>query len=117
MLLINTCHDKLAATRADFSARGMLHRTCLGDAIQLWKEEASIEDVIDLDNNNELSGPNGNGESGIDLDLESDNNNNNSDGNSHDGSSDSDSSPGSVNDPPVFSEVVLAQKRGTWFNI
>ena len=103
----------------------MLHGTCLGDAIQLWKEEASIEDVSDLDDNDELSGPDGNGESGIDLDLESDDDNNNSDGDGHDSGSDnggdsngdSDGSPGPVDGPPVFSEVVLAQKRGTWFNI
>ena len=97
MLTINTRNDKLAAARADFSSRGMLRGTCLGEAIRLWKEEAGTEGVDDLD---DTGGPDGNGESGLDLDLDHDNN-------------EDDGSPGPIDGPPIFSEVVLAQKKGS----
>ena len=33
MLVVNTHNDKLATMRVDFASWGMLHRTCLGEAI------------------------------------------------------------------------------------
>ncbi|KAG2047655.1 hypothetical protein BDR06DRAFT_985095 [Suillus hirtellus] len=38
MLLTNQCLDKLAAARVDFEARGMLHGSCLSNALgELWR--------------------------------------------------------------------------------
>jgi hypothetical protein len=99
MLVVNTRNDKLAAARADFSSRGMLHGTCLGEAIRLWKKEAGIEDFSDPGDEDGFGGPDGNGESGRDLDLDY-------------GSDEDDGSPGPVDGPPIFSEVVLAHKKG-----
>ena len=96
MLTINTRNDKLAAARADFSSRGMLKGTCLGEALRLWHDEHGI-DVGD-DDSDEFGGPDGNGEDGCDLDLDGDN--------------EGDGPPGPVDDPLVFSEVVLASKKG-----
>ena len=65
-------------------------------------KEARTEDGSDLDNeddNNGLSGPDGNGESGHDLDL---NNNNKKD----------DGLPSPVDAPPIFSEVVVTHRKG-----
>jgi len=98
MLTINTRNDKLAAVRADFSSRGMLKGTCLGEALRLWHHEHGI-DV--RDDENEFGGPDGNGEDGCDLDLDGDN--------------EGDGPPGPVDGPPVFSEVVLVSKRGIGF--
>ena len=53
----------------------------------------------------------GNGEDDCDLDLDGDNNSNNNDNSGDDGS------PGPVDDPSVFSEVVLAHKRGICFSL
>jgi len=107
MLTINTRNDKLAAAQVDFASRGMLQGTCLGMAIQSWRRELEI-DTSDLDDNNdndhEFCGPDGNGEGGGDLDLNNDNNKD-------------DGAPGPVDGPPVFSEVVLAQKQGAKVSI
>ena len=114
MLKINTRNDKLAAARVDFSSRGMLQGSCLGEALQLWRQtlgtDASDSDYNDDDEddnneNDEFGGPDGNGEEGGDLDLD-DNDDNDNDNDEDDGS------PGPVDGPPVFSEVVLAQKKG-----
>lgn len=101
MLVVNTRIDKLAAARADFTSRGMLHGSCLGEALQALQRELSIESVSDSDDEDELGGPDGNGETGGDLDLNDNNNDDNDNG-----------SPGPVDGPPVLSEVALAQKRG-----
>ena len=104
MLVINTRNDKLAAARADFLSRGMLHDTCLGETIQLWGAEV---DVGDPDDEDELGGPDGNGESGRDLDLDPHDDDNHDNGNN--------SSPSPVDGPPIFSEVSLAQRKGIQF--
>lgn len=103
MLTINTRGDKLAAARADFSSRGMLQGTCLGEALQLLRSDldtGASED--DEDEPDEFSGPDGNGEHGADLDLDH-------------GGDDDNGSPGPVDGPSVFSEVTLAQKKGNKF--
>ena len=97
MLVINTRNNKLAAARADFTARGMLHGTCLGEALQAQGHDLS-SNAGNLDDEDEFSGPDGNGEGGSDLDMEGE---------------DDSGAPGPVDGPPVFSEAVLAQKRGT----
>lgn len=97
MLTVNMRNDKLAAARADFTSRGMLHGTCLGEALKALGHHPG-PDVHDSDEEDEFSGPDGNGESGDDLDLE------------HEEGED-DGSPGPVDGPPILSEVVLAQKR------
>lgn len=98
MLTINTRNDKLAAARIDFSSRGMLKGTCLGDALQSWHHNhgVDIEDGDEDGYEDELSGPDGNGQGGCDLDLDNEDN----------------GSPGPVDGPPTLSEVVLALKRG-----
>ena len=99
MLTINTRIDKLAAARADFSSRGMLHGTCLGEALSNSLGISLGINASDLDNPDEFSGPDGNGEGGQDLDLD-------------DSNEEDSGSPGPVDGPPVFSEVILAQKKG-----
>lgn len=94
MLTINTRNDKLAAARVDFSSRGMLQGTCLGEALRLRHLDSDISGVDD-----EHSGPDGNGEGGNDLDIDQ-------------GNTDDDGSPGPIDGPSVLCEVVLAQKRG-----
>jgi len=107
MLTINTRNDKLAAARVDFASRGMLQGTCLGTAIQLRCLELELGAsglCNDDEDDDEFGGPDGNGEGGEDLDLDNDNN-------------EDDGAPGPVDGPPVFSEVILAQKRGTILSI
>ena len=99
MLTINTRNNKLAAARVDFTSRGMLHGTCLGEAVEALRRELNA-DVSDSNDSDESSGPDGNDEHGSDLDLED----------NYDGD---DGSPGPVDGPPIFSEVVLANKKGT----
>lgn len=103
MLTINTRNDKLAAARVDFSSRGMLQGTCLGEALELWHRnlngDASGDDDDGDDVDDEHSGPDGNGEGGSDLDVDSNDNEDNG-------------APGPVDGPPILSEVVLALKRG-----
>jgi hypothetical protein len=104
MLVINTRNDQLAAARTDFSSRVMLHGTCLGEAILLWKgSEAGRGDAGGIDDEDSTSGPDGNGDNGRDLDLDFDN-------------EEDDGSPGPVDGPPIFSEVSLAQKKGMLFH-
>ena len=98
MLIINTRNDKLAAARADFTSRGMLHGTCLGEVIEALRHELNA-DVSSSDDEDESSGPDGNGERGSDLDFEDSNNRD-------------DAPPGPVDGPPIFSEVTLANKKG-----
>lgn len=100
MLLINTRNDKLAAARANFLSRGMLHGTCQGEA--LYNSLGINANASDSDSADNLGGPDGNGEGGNDLDLD-------------DVDSGDDGSPGPVDGPPIFSEVVLAQKKGMSF--
>ena len=100
MLVINMRNDKLAAACIDFASRGMLRRTCLGEALQLWCQDRGIEADDPLDDEDESSGPDGNGQGSCDLDLNNKDNNDNT-------------PPGPVDSPPVLSEVVLAPRRGT----
>ena len=102
MLTINTRNDKLAAARVDFSSRGMLQGTCLGEALQLLSR-ALDSNIMSNNNDNEQNGPDGNGEGGADLDIE------------HNGDEEN-GSPGPVDGPPILSEVILAQKRGIVFH-
>lgn len=104
MLTINTRNDKLAAARADFSSRGMLQGTCLGETLKLLCRDSEMNDNDDDndDCNDEFAGPDGNGESGDDLDIDREN--------------DDDGSPGPVDGPSVLSEVVLALKKGLLFS-
>jgi len=104
MLTINTRTDKLAAARVDFLSRGMLQGTCLGEALELWNRNLGSDGSDDDDNGNNdgdggYGGPDGNGEGGSDLDIDHDNN-------------EDDGSPGPVDGPPIFSEVVLARTKG-----
>ena len=103
MLKINTYNDKLAAARVDFSSRGMLRGTCLGNALQSLRDAASAEAINSSSDEDEPGGPDGNGEGGHDLDLDRDDNDDDNDN----------GSPGPVDGPTIFSEVVLALKRGT----
>lgn len=98
MLAINTRNDKLAAARADFASRGMLHGTCLGEAIQALCHELGADEFGDPDDEGESGGPDGNGEPGSDLDLEQ--------------NDEDDGAPGPADGPEVFSEVTLAYKKG-----
>ena len=99
MLTINTRNDKLAAAHVDFSTRGMLQGSCLGEALRLWRGDLGT-DVDDSDDEDEFtSGPDGNGEGGSDLDLDLDDD-------------EDDGSPGPVDGPSLFSEVTLAQRKG-----
>ena len=104
MLTINTRNDKLAAARVDFSSRGMLQGTCLGEVLQLWNLTHNTNN--NDDDTEEYDGPDGNGEGGSDPDMDDDNSNGNNRNDNGDGS------PGPVDGPPILSEVVLAQKRG-----
>jgi len=70
MLTINTRNNQLAAARADFTSRGMLHGTRLGEAIQELRRELSTDESSDLSDEDKTDGPDGNGEPGGDLDLE-----------------------------------------------
>ena len=96
MLTINTRNDKLATARVDFTSRGMLRGTCLGEALRHHNHNTAASDS--LNNEDETSGPDGNGQGGRDLDL--------------DNEDDEDGSPGSLDGPPVLSEVTLALKKG-----
>jgi hypothetical protein len=99
MLTINTRNDKLAAAQVNFSSRGMLHGSCLGEILHLWRN-IGADTSDDDNNNNNTSGPDGNGEDGNDLDIDTDNNDDNG-------------APGPVDGPSVLSDVALAQKKGT----
>lgn len=105
MLVINSRNDKLAAARTDFSSRGMLHGTCLAEALRQWHHDLNGT-AGENDNDNDIdehSGPDGNGEDGNDLDINQDDNEDNDDG-----------APGPVDGPSTLSEVFLAHKRGIY---
>jgi hypothetical protein len=97
MLVINSRNSKLATARADFLSRGMLHGTCLGEALH----NSLSTDASNPNDPDEFSSPDGNGEGGYDLDLDNDEGEDNG-------------SPGPVDGPPIFSEVILAQKKGSF---
>lgn len=90
MLTINTRNDKLAAARIDFSSRGMLDGTCLGEA---------LKELQDIDNDS--------GGTEDDSDYGSE------DGQDPDADEDDDGS-GPADGPPALSEVTLARKRGKY---
>ena len=77
----------------------MLEGTCLGEALR-HHNLAINGDNNGNDDVDEFGGPDGNGEVGDDLDLDHDDN-------------EDDGSPGPVDGPSGFSEVVLAQKKGS----
>ena len=98
MLTINTRTNKLAVARVDFSSRGMLQGTCLGEAIRL--QYPNLNNDANGNHGDEFGGPDGNGEDGSDLNINQDD-------------SEDDGSPGPVDGPSTLSEVVLAQKKGS----
>lgn len=115
MLIINSRNDKLAAARADFTSRGMLHGTCLAEALQLWRPDLDSDmGDNDADDVDEFSGPDGNGEDGNDLGIDLDGDNNDNNDNDIDNDNDNDGAPGPVDGPSILSEVVLARKRGNY---
>ncbi|KAF9787417.1 hypothetical protein BJ322DRAFT_1187539, partial [Thelephora terrestris] len=87
MLTINSRNDKLAAAHTDFSTRGMLNGTCLGEALKQLRssleDDTSVEDDDDLD-----------GDDGQDLDADED-----------------EEPTGPVDGPATSSDVSLAHKR------
>ncbi|KAF9780630.1 hypothetical protein BJ322DRAFT_1164944, partial [Thelephora terrestris] len=90
MLTTNSRNDKLAAARVDFSSRGMLNGTCLGEALEKLRdlsEDTSDDDTEDSDLHD-------NDKHGRDLDTDEDG-----------------EETGLVDGPSVFSEVTLAHKR------
>jgi len=95
MLTINTRNDKLTAARIDFSSRGMLDGTYLGEALKNLYN--TLEDIDD--NSSEGDGSSSGNKDGQDLDADADD---------EDGI-------GLVDGPPTFSEVILAQKRGGYY--
>ena len=141
MLVINTRNDKLAAARTNFSSRGMLKGTCLGETLQLWHsnlndmsdnnnmdnvdddtDDADNDTDNDADNNTDNADDNVDSDTG-DVDNNTDDVDDNADDNvddnmdddvDNDADDDEDNGfSGPVEGPPVLSEVVLAQKRGT----
>jgi len=146
MLVINTRNDKLAAARTNFSSRGMLKGTCLGETLQLWhsnlndNNNADNADDADNDTDNDVDNDTDNADDNADSDTgDVDNNTDDVDDNADDNADDNvdDNADDNVDDnvdddvdnnadddedngfsgpvegPPVLSEVVLAQKRGT----
>lgn len=69
MLTINTRVDKLTAAQADFTSRGMLQGTCLGEALRLRDLDLDDHDTSSDDDVDQFSGPDGNGERGVILTL------------------------------------------------
>ena len=88
MLTTNSRNDKLAAARVDFSTRGMLNGTCLGEALERFCDPP--EDTTDDDSDGD-----GDGDNGQDLDADED-----------------EEVTGPVDGPSALSEVTLALKRG-----
>ena len=102
MLTINVQNDKLATAQIDFTSRGMLQGTCLGEALKLWRDNDSTSDDDNNNNNNnnnQFNGPDGNGEDGSDLDIDYDD-------------EEDDGAPGPADGPLILSEVVLTQRKG-----
>jgi hypothetical protein len=100
MLTINTRNDKLTAARIDFSLRGMLDGTCLGEALENLRNTIDSNGDGD-DNENENNG-------GDDSDDGSE------DGRDLDADSEDEDPTGPADGPSALSEVVLAHKRGQY---
>ena len=92
VLTINTRNNKLAAAHVDFSTRGMLNGTCLGEAI---KKHFALEGTTGSDNVEDDQDEDG--DDGQDLDADEDN------------------ETGPVDGPTILSDVYLARKRGKAF--
>jgi hypothetical protein len=93
MLITNTRNDKLSAARIDFSSRGMLESTCLGEALErLWNTPENIDDSNE--NDDDIS--DSDSDEGQDLNVDED----------------EEEPAGLVDRAPISSEVALAQKRG-----
>lgn len=92
MLTINTRNDKLAAARTNFSSRGMLGNTCLGEALKKLRRSLDDED------SNTDEDPDSSSEDGQDPDADEE--------------EEEEDRTGPVDGPPALSKVVLAQKRG-----
>ena len=99
MLIINTRNDKLAAARANFTSQGMLHGTLLGEALRSRHHDPGIAAGGSSYNEDDPNGLRGGGDEGRDLDLDNGNNEENI-------------PPDLVERPPIFSEVILALKKG-----
>jgi hypothetical protein len=101
MLITNTRNDKLAAARIDFSSRGMLAGTCLGDALK--KLEKTLDDADE--NGNAEDDPDYDSEGGQDLDADEDE--------GETGPVDEDEGgAGPVNRPLALSDITLTRQRG-----
>ena len=98
MLIINTHNNKLTAAQVNFASRGMLHGTCLGEALQLWHQGLEASDSSE-DVEVDSSGPDSNREDSCDVNLNGEVN-------------EDDVPPGPVDGPPIFSEVALTLRRG-----
>ena len=100
MPIVNMRNNKLAAMRVDFASWGMLHRTWLGETIQLWHQTLSVETNDPLGDEDGSNGPNSTREDDCyDRDL-------------NDQGNDSNIPPGPVDMPLIFSEVTLALRSG-----
>ena len=93
MLTTNSRNDKLAAAHVDFSTRGMLNGTCLGEAI---KKHFCLENTTGGDDTEDDLDEDG--DDGQDLDADED-----------------DEITGPVDGPAILSDVSLASKRGKAF--
>ena len=102
MLSINTRNDKLAAARIDFSSRGMLDGTCLGEAIERLRATLEGNDSDDSDDSDDDEDPEDDSgdrsEDGQDLEVD-----------------DNEDPTGPIDGPPTLSEVTLARKRGQYY--
>ena len=116
ILKVNERLDKLAAARADFTARGMLSNPPLTTAIL-----DALGDGQDSDNgsggNNDNGGDhnnnsNNNDNNSDDNNNNSDNNNNDDDNDNNDDDEDNDNDAGPVESEPLMNEVRLAQEKG-----
>ena len=99
MLTINTRNNKLAAARANFTSQGMLHGTSLGEALRSRHHDPGVAAGGSLNNEDDPNGLRGGGDEVRDLDLDNGNNEENV-------------PPDLVERPPIFSEVILALKKG-----
>ena len=97
MLTTNSRNDKLAAARIDFSSRGMLDSTCLGEALKnlcnTLEDDDDNEGDTEVEDHTEVNP--GDREEGQDLDADDD-----------------EDPTGPVDGLPAPSEVSLALKRG-----
>jgi hypothetical protein len=105
MLQTNDRLDKLTIARRDFRRRGMLHGSCLTNALEALKpcEDSNDDHDSSTDDSNST---NGNG----DYVNDSDDDDSDDDGSDDDDSDDDDNGP--IDGPKVLNHVTLAKKPG-----